>query len=491
MNDNSRIEKYQEAIKYFENDIKKSNNKTYITWAKEMINVYQNIINKENLIDNNIKKNDDLGNYIVNNIYSNENIKEKFILLEQEIIEVLKDSNEDKIDDWFIKFNNFISDNKLDRDYMFDYVNGIFNLYDKNHLYIDSLKDLYNGKKVSDINDNKKIDEIENEVQDKQDSLSYDNYEEYVENMIVNNSNQNLKNELNRLTTYLESINMPNDVMVETFFKNYKNFVESNNLNEKFMLEYITEYMGSLDKDNSYELYITDLYNGKTMAEIKNKSNTIDSNTIDNSVDNNKKDNDSKKDDDLNTPENELEEELGNEPIKIVSTKKTVMGKSPKIILTALALSAIFNPVTALANASFALFNGTAIGYGLYKAYKNRKYRKEELANLLRKFDVDLNSDGKLIDKEGNVITEERVGRERYEEIRSSLKKIGALENKLINPSYVKNKLTSMYLNNGLVRKVKSKQQEKKEQKDYINKQDTYLGKVEAEKELKMGMGRF
>ena len=121
----------------------------------------------------------------------------------------------------------------------------------------------------------------------------------------------------------------------------------------------------------------------------------------------------------------------------------------------------------------------------------NKKYRKEDLARVLKHFDIDIREDGKIIDKNGNVITEESVGRERYEEIRSSLKKLGALENKLINPSYAKNKLTSMYLNNGLVKKVKRSFKDKKERRDYINKQETYLGKVEAEKELKKGMGRF
>ena len=48
-----------------------------------------------------------------------------------------------------------------------------------------------------------------------------------------------------------------------------------------------------------------------------------------------------------------------------------------------------------------------------------------------------------------------------------------------------------MYLNNGLVKKVKRSFKDKKERRDYINKQETYLGKVEAEKELKKGMGRF
>ena len=288
---------------------------------------------------------------------------------------------------------------------------------------------------------------------------------------------------------------MPNDVMVETFFKNYKSFVETNQLNEKFMLEYITDLMGTLDKDNNYVPYINDLYNGKTMDEIKNsvnKNNTTENTNDDLNKENLDNQNNVNKDnEDLNTLENELEEELGHEPIKIVSTKKTTMGKPAKIILTALALSTVFNPVTALANASFVLLGGTAIGYGIYKSYKNKKYRKEDLARVLKHFDIDIREDGKIIDKDGNVITEERVGRERYEEIRSSLKKLGALENKLINPSYAKNKLTSMYLNNGLVKKVKKSFKDKKEQRDYINKQETYLGKVEAEKELKKGMGRF
>lgn len=484
MDEKTRIEKYQKAIKYFENDIKNSNNPIYISWAKEMIEVYKELSkSKDNTKQNNnteFKKNSvseedkELIDYFDKYVYAENTIE--FNNIEKELKDAIISKNNKELDSSVEKYLDFVDKYNLDKKYMYMYFERMFKTFDTDKLYIYDVKDIFNGKKVSDINDNKKLDELMKNAQNRLDNLRNDNYKEYIENEIVKSDNKNLGIEFQRLVSNLKGINMPNDVMVETFFKNYKSFVETNKLNEKFMLEYITDLMGTLDKDNSYVPYINDLYNGKTMNEIKNSLNK----------NNTKKDNE-----DLNTPENELEEELGHEPIKIVSTKKTTMGKPAKIILTALALSTVFNPVTALANASFVLLGGTAIGYGIYKSYKNKKYRKEDLARVLKHFDIDIREDGKIIDKDGNVITEERVGRERYEEIRSSLKKLGALENKLINPSYAKNKLTSMYLNNGLVKKVKKSFKNKKEQRDYINKQETYLGKVEAEKELKKGMGRF
>lgn len=496
MDEKSRIEKYQEAIKYFQSDIKNSNSPIYISWAKEMIEVYEKLSkSKDNtVIDDNTKKDintdfkkvpvseedKELTDYFNKNVYGENTIE--FNNIENEIRHAIVSKNNKELDSSVEKYLNFIDKYNLDKKYMYMYFERMFKMFDTDKLYIYDVKDIFNGKKVSDIEDNKKLDELMNNAQNRLDNLKNNNYKEYIENEIINSDNKNLGIEFQRLVNNLKGINMPNDVMVETFFKNYKSFVEVNKLNEKFMLEYITDLMNTLDKDNSYVPYINDLYNGMTMNEIKNsvnKSNTTENNITENT------------NNDLNTSENELEEELGHEPIKIVSTKKTTMGKSAKVILTALALSTIFNPITVLANASFVLFGGTAIGYGLYKSYKNRKYRKEDLARVLKRFDIDIRDDGKIIDKEGNVITEESVGRERYEEIRSSLKKLGALENKLINPSYAKNKLTSMYLSNGLVKKIKKSFKDKKEQRDYINKQETYLGKVEAEKELKKGMGRF
>ena len=55
MDEKSRIEKYQKAIKYFENDIKNSNNPIYISWAKEMIEVYKELSKSK---DNNKQNND-------------------------------------------------------------------------------------------------------------------------------------------------------------------------------------------------------------------------------------------------------------------------------------------------------------------------------------------------------------------------------------------------------------------------------------------------
>ena len=509
MDEKSRIEKYQKAIKYFENDIKNSNNPIYISWAKEMIEVYKELSKSK---DNNKQNNDTIkdNNTDLKKVTVNEEDKElidyfdkyvyaentiEFNNIEKELKDAIISKNNKELDNSVEKYLNFVDKYNLDKKYMYMYFEKMFKMFDTDKLYIYDVKDIFNGQKVSDINDNKKLDEIMKDSQNRLDNLESNNYKEYIENEIVKSDNKNLDIEFQRLVNNLKGINMPNDVMVETFFKNYKSFIETNQLNEKFMLEYITDLMGTLDKDNNYVPYINDLYNGKTMDEIKNsvnKNNTTENTNDDlNKVNLDNQNNVNKDNEDLNTLENELEEELGHEPIKIVSTKKTTMGKPAKIILTALALSTVFNPVTALANASFVLLGGTAIGYGIYKSYKNKKYRKEDLARVLKHFDIDIREDGKIIDKDGNVITEERVGRERYEEIRSSLKKLGALENKLINPSYAKNKLTSMYLNNGLVKKVKRSFKDKKERRDYINKQETYLGKVEAEKELKKGMGRF
>jgi len=349
--------------------------------------------------------------------------------------------------------------------------------------------------------------------------------EEYVNSEILNSKDSNLKEEFERLMDKLEEdLKLPNDKLIETWMKNYRDFILNYGLDEKQMIDFMISKFEVYDEENIYSAEeLKEMYENietKTENDIKseeeNKPNEEEKKEEENKPseeetkeeenkpseeekkeEENKPSEEEKKEEENKPSEEEKKEEknkpseeetkeenkpdeqiVNNKkvvPLKIKSVKKQTLSKTEKLGLTATGLAILSTP--ALFSAMFTTFlpitASVGLGYGIYRLIKNRHYNNNTLYNYLKEngFAIDSNNnliqrtvseDGKTVEK---TITEESVGKEQYENIKKNLMKIGAMENKLINIEYMKNKLASLLLKSDTVKNVYNKYKEHKKNK--------------------------
>ena len=289
-------------------------------------------------------------------------------------------------------------------------------------------------------------------------------YTEYI-----NNLDENIKQDLKKLEDKLiEDLKNPNDALIDTWVKNFKDYVTKNNLEEKYMIDFMKNIFINHDKDKKYVDNIEEIYKN---GEIKNKENKEPENT-------------ETKTDDPKTPENKEpekgEEELGNEPLKIVNRYTPTYSKGEKIGMGVLAIACLSTPFITPA---------VIVGFMAHRVMKNYKYRNKELINYIKEngFDIDT-SKNELVDAETRrPITEQEVGKAQYETIRKQLLDIGVRDHKKDNPEYMKNRLLSIFMKSKTVRRIVENSNKKKEQQEKYDNSSSYLER----QEIKRGMGRF
>lgn len=189
------IEKYKELLSFFEEstknttseNIKKDLKKSYLNFANELIKFTGEDINiyKEKIEVNNLVKEEpiDLERYIYLNVYKNSNIEigNKLQQLVLELQGIMKEKDENKINEWINKYTLFANEYKdqVDREKILEYMKVLLKKYDQkkdnNEIKEETLK-IKNVKKInmSDINKkglnlfaliNNKVGRIPNKIQ--------------------------------------------------------------------------------------------------------------------------------------------------------------------------------------------------------------------------------------------------------------------------------------------------------------------------------------
>jgi len=356
-----------------------------------------------------------------------------------------------------------------------------------------------------------KTDEVEIIPEEKENS----NYVKYMQENVYNN--ETIAEGLNRLTEKLiEDLDNPNDTLINVWVKNYKEFVEKNDLEEKYMIEYMKNLFEEKDIDKKYVDVIEEMYQNanayeelskeqneeekqiempkeketKEINEPKVENKPIDENepkvenkqTDENEpkVENKPTDENEVKEENKPTDENEVKEEskpnvASGEGLKIISTKQTTYSKTEKIGLGVLALACLSTPFITPA---------VTIGFITHRLFKNYMYRHKRLDQFLEENGLTINENKELIDENGQKVTEETVGKERYEAIKHQLISIGGMKNKLIKTDYKKSKLLQTMMNLNPVKKLKKAFTEKKNE-------DVEIVEDLEEQTIKRGMGRF
>ena len=189
------IEKYKELLSFFEEstknttseNIKRDLKKSYLNFANELIKFTGEDINiyKEKIEVNNLVKEEpiDLERYIYLNVYKNSNIEigNKLQQLVLELQGIMKEKDENKINEWINKYTLFANEYKdqVDREKILEYMKVLLKKYDQkkdnNEIKEETLK-IKNVKKInmSDINKkglnlfaliNNKVGRIPNKIQ--------------------------------------------------------------------------------------------------------------------------------------------------------------------------------------------------------------------------------------------------------------------------------------------------------------------------------------
>lgn len=371
---------------------------------------------------------------------------------------------------------------------------------DKSKLIYDFNKELEDNNIKQDSDPLKKEDEKqspnpsdeENKENDlpKDDSSIEDEMGKYVEEKVYKTE---LRLKIKRLEQIIEEdLKNPNDVLIETWIKNYKDFVVENDLEEKYMIQYMKNIFKIYDTDKKYIDKIEEIYKNIDIKkdDKKTDSKTNDSNEKVEDIGNLKED--GKKTDDSNKKDEELEEEkendnkdnseklseenLENKPIKIVSTKKTTYSKAEKIGLGVLSIACLSTPFITPA---------VIIAFMTHRLYKNHKYKNSKLMDFLTENGFNISKENELIDEETEKpITEETIGKVQYQEVKKELLRMGALESKFISEEYKKNKFLSVLMGLNPVKRLKDIKKNIEAKKEAIKNATTYL----EEQTIKKGM---
>lgn len=265
--------------------------------------------------------------------------------------------------------------------------------------------------------------------------------ETYIFNAVYKNKNVEIGDKLQKLVLELQEILKESDSkLIEEWVNKYVSFAETykNELDKEKLLEYMKFLLKKHNK------------NDKRIEKVDKK--TIDKNEI--------------------NKDNTKEEIKGNEPLKIINIKKSNISKPMKQSLKVLALLGVGTTMGIPA----AIFS-----YGIYKL--NKKYKLgSKLISYLEKYGFKINHNNELLDRNEEVVTEEKIEKEKVGFLKKKLMNLNLFkDNGFIKNSYKKNKFTSMLLNMKIANSIKNKFKTNKEEEPLNNDNiDIHKGMVKC-----------
>lgn len=282
---------------------------------------------------------------------------------------------------------------------------------EKIKIYVSNEDDL---SYLSKPNEEKKVDS-KNEI-----------IEEYILNEVYRNKNSEISSGHEALIRQIRNeFKNPNDLSIKTWLKNYLFYVNTyKELNKDNLIDYAKLLFKELDKGSKY-------YNNfdKYVDEIEKEAAEVKKNSMDKS----------KKEENTNEVE----------PLKIINIKKNTIPNTAKKTFKVLGLVGVAS--------TFGL-PASILTFIIYKLYKTIKKSNNKLNDLIGKNGYFINEQDELVDKEGNVVTDEVIEKEKTSFLKTKLLNLKKTSNiGFIKDSYKKNKFASMILDTKLVSSLKKR----------------------------------
>lgn len=312
------------------------------------------------------------------------------------------------------------------------------------------------------LSDEPKKEELSEKKENNEDTVETskeENIEEYIFLNIYRNKDSKIGDEYHKLVLKLkEDLKNANDKLIKTWVNNYMAFANhyKNELDKDKLIKYMYELFKKFDKENKYTDKLP-----KFINEIERDSLEKD-NSVEESIKESKKD----------------EKNIKEEPLKILNIKKSFKSKAELAILGTTALIGL-----AVGSSGLVALPIAAI---IYKLYKSKGLTNHKLKKFLKENDYTIDEETKeLKDKNGEVITEETIGKSKYEMLKQYLLKIAnKKDDGTIKTEYKKNKIASKLLNSKFVEKLKNIT--KKNKKEEI----VELEELEENQDIQKGMGK-
>ena len=313
----------------------------------------------------------------------------------------------------------------------------------------------------------------EEPIEEKETIEKEETLEEYIFFNIYRNENQAIGDEFQKIVLKLQvDLKNPNDVLIETWVNNYLAFVDKyeKELDKEKMIKYMFDLFKKYDKENKYTDNLSNIIKKTNSSVEEDKTEEKEETVIVEPINNEDKVVEENKEESKNN-KTELEEK----PLKILNIKKSF--KSPKVIegLKATAVLGVGGAVLGLPG-----LIGAGIIWGLHK----KGITSAKFKNFLKEhnFTIDENTN-ELKDNNGEVITEEKIGKSKYEMLKQYLLKLNTKkqEDGKIKHDYKKNKIASNLLSSKFVNKLKFIKKNKDTNAEY--------DMIEENQEMHKGMG--
>lgn len=277
-------------------------------------------------------------------------------------------------------------------------------------------------------------DNLDTNEEKKESAVSVSNeVEEYILYEVYRNKNAEIGDRHQKLSLKLqEDFKSPNELLIKTWVTNYMNFVNDYKevLDRNKLIEYMRILFKKYDKEGIY-------YNNldKYIEEVEKDKGEIETNFD--------------KKDEKKEPEKKIDDLKTVEPLKIINIKKPTLSKGTKNIFKALGLLGVAS--------TFGL-PASILTFIIYKVYKKVKRPNKKLNDFINQNGYTVNEQDELIDKEGNVVTDEVIEKEKTSFLKTKLLNLKKTSNiGFIKDSYKKNKFVSMILDTKLVSSLKKR----------------------------------
>ena len=319
------------------------------------------------------------------------------------------------------------------------------------------------------------IEEIpaEEPIEEKETIEKEETLEEYIFFNIYRNENQAIGDEFQKIVLKLQAdLKNPNDVLIETWVNNYLAFVDKyeKELDKEKMIKYMFDLFKKYDKENKYTDNLSNIIKKTNSSVEEDKTEEKEETVIVEPINNE----DKVVEENIEEP-NKDKTKLEEKPLKILNIKKSF--KSPKVIegLKATAVLGVGGAVLGLPG-----LIGAGIIWGLHK----KGITSTKFKNFLKEhnFTIDEKTN-ELKDSNGEVITEEKIGKSKYEMLKQYLLKLNTKkqEDGKIKHDYKKNKIASNLLSSKFVNKLKFIKKNTNTDAEYEN--------IEENEEMHKGMG--